>query len=119
MGRRRPTSYASPDAPRATSSIVRRDTTESSAAADRIEYLAYFDPLTQLPNRQRGLETALAFVRAASSEGAEVAVMCIGLSMLKRVNDTFGHAMGDVVLRGFADRLAQATSSLRLQRRID
>lgn len=91
--------------------IVRRDTTERSAAADRIEYLAYFDPLTQLPNRQRGLETALSFVRAASSAGDEVAVMCVGLSMLKRVNDTFGHAMGDVVLRGFADRLAQATSA--------
>jgi diguanylate cyclase (GGDEF)-like protein len=92
--------------------VLRRDTTERSAAAERIERLAYFDPLTQLPNRQRCIETAISFLSVAAEKGEQVAALCMDLNMLKRVNDTFGHAMGDAVLRAFARRLAHTAEQL-------
>jgi diguanylate cyclase (GGDEF)-like protein len=87
--------------------VVRQDTTERTAAAEHIEQLAYFDPLTELPNRQRCLETAERLFEQAAHAKDCVAVISLDLNSLKRVNDTFGHAIGDVVLRAFAARLAQ------------
>ncbi|MBL8270686.1 putative bifunctional diguanylate cyclase/phosphodiesterase, partial [Steroidobacter sp.] len=88
--------------------VVRQDVTERVDNAERIERLAYFDPLTNLPNRQRCMETAGNMQAAAASANEAVAVVYIDLNSLKRVNDSFGHAMGDAVLRAFADRLVKA-----------
>ncbi|HVY83118.1 MAG TPA: EAL domain-containing protein, partial [Steroidobacteraceae bacterium] len=87
--------------------VVRQDTTERTAAAEHIEKLAYFDPLTELPNRQRCIETAEKLFGEATQLKECVAVLSLDLNSLKRVNDTFGHATGDAVLRAFAARLAQ------------
>ena len=93
---------------------VRRDISERVVAAERIERLAYFDTLTGLPNRQRCVELAdLMFSEAARSQ-EHVAVVCIDLNSLKRVNDTFGHAMGDAVLRAFALRLSRTLDAFGL-----
>ncbi len=76
----------------------------NAAAAERIERLAYYDPLTGLPNRQRCLETAEhLFTTAAAAD--EVAILYLDLNSFKRINDTFGHAVGDAVLRAVAERL--------------
>jgi diguanylate cyclase (GGDEF)-like protein len=88
--------------------VVRQDTTERTAAAEYIERLAYFDPLTELPNRQRCIETAERLFTEATQLKECVAVLALDLNSLKRVNDTFGHTTGDAVLRAFAGRLAQA-----------
>ncbi|HEY4366789.1 MAG TPA: EAL domain-containing protein [Steroidobacteraceae bacterium] len=85
--------------------VVRRDITERTAAAERIEKLAYFDPLTGLPNRQRCMETAAAMFAESELCKESVAVLVLDLNSLKRVNDTFGHSMGDAVLQAFATRL--------------
>ena len=79
--------------------IVRQDTTERTAAAEHIERLAYMDVLTGLPNRQRCIETATAMFADARDAGEAVAVMYLDLNSFKRVNDTFGHSVGDAVLR--------------------
>lgn len=80
----------------------------NAAAAERIERLAYFDPLTGLPNRQRCLETAeRQFAEAAQAEQS-VAVIYLDLNSFKRVNDTFGHSVGDSVLRTVAEKLIRA-----------
>jgi diguanylate cyclase (GGDEF)-like protein len=79
----------------------------NAAAAERIERLAYFDTLTELPNRQRCIETAEQLFEQAAQAQECVAVISLDLNSLKRVNDTFGHAIGDAVLRAFAARLAQ------------
>ena len=63
----------------------------NAAAAERIERLAYFDPLTGLPNRQRCLETAERQFAAAARAGETVAVVYLDLNSFKRINDTFGH----------------------------
>lgn len=84
----------------------------NAAAAERIERLAYFDPLTGLPNRQRCLETAeRQFAQAARTEQS-VAVVYLDLNSFKRINDTFGHSVGDAVLRTVAGKLAAAVKEI-------
>ncbi|HUA25155.1 MAG TPA: EAL domain-containing protein [Steroidobacteraceae bacterium] len=84
----------------------------NAATAERIERLAYFDPLTGLPNRQRCLETAERQFAQAAQAGEEVAVIYQDLNSFKRINDTFGHSVGDVVLCTVAGRLAGAVEAL-------
>jgi diguanylate cyclase (GGDEF)-like protein len=80
----------------------------NAAAAERIERLAYFDPLTGLPNRQRCLETAERLFIEATRFEQSAAVIYLDLNSFKRVNDTFGHAVGDEVLRTVANKLMVA-----------
>ncbi len=77
----------------------------NAAAAERVERLAYYDPLTGLPNRQRCIETAEHLFMAAAAGGEEVAVLYLDLNSFKRINDTFGHGVGDAVLCVVAERL--------------
>jgi diguanylate cyclase (GGDEF)-like protein len=77
----------------------------NAAAAERVERLAYYDPLTGLPNRQRCIETAEHLFSAAAAGAEEVAILYLDLNSFKRINDTFGHAVGDAVLRVVAARL--------------
>ncbi len=77
----------------------------NAAAAERVERLAYFDPLTGLPNRQRCIETAEHLFAGAAAAREEVAILYLDLNSFKRINDTFGHAVGDAVLRVVAERL--------------
>ena len=94
--------------------IVRQDTTERTAAAEHIERLAYMDVLTGLPNRQRCIETATAMFSDARDAGDAVAVMYLDLNSFKRVNDTFGHSVGDAVLRIVATTLEHALEPTKL-----
>ncbi len=73
----------------------------------RLQYMARYDGLTDLPNRgllYDHLETALA--RARRTEG-RMGLLYLDLDKFKQVNDTFGHAAGDLLLREIADRLKQ------------
>jgi diguanylate cyclase (GGDEF)-like protein len=79
----------------------------NAAAAEHIERLAYYDTLTGLPNRQRCIEAAERMFSDARRCAESVAVICLDINSLKRVNDTFGHSMGDAVLGAFASRLLQ------------
>jgi diguanylate cyclase (GGDEF)-like protein len=87
--------------------VLRQDTSERTAAAEHIERLAYFDPLTSLPNRQRCIETAERLLGEAAASQQSVAVIYLDLNSFKRVNDTFGHSVGDAVLRTVAGKLAR------------
>lgn len=76
-----------------------------------LQRLAYRDGLTNLANRAalfQALENALA--EAAGRERA-VAVLFVDLNGFKAINDRYGHAIGDVVLKEIADRLAQSVRS--------
>jgi diguanylate cyclase (GGDEF)-like protein len=87
----------------------------NAAAAERIERLAYFDPLTGLPNRQRCIETAQQMFAAATESGQSVAVIYLDLNSFKRINDTFGHSVGDAVLCTVAGKLTRALEPFRAE----
>ncbi|MEJ6020714.1 sensor domain-containing protein [Ramlibacter sp. PS4R-6] len=83
---------------------VGRDITERKTAEEKIQYLAFYDPLTRLPNRQLLLDR----LHRALSEGdkpREGALMFIDLDNFKVLNDTLGHQKGDQLLQQVAERL--------------
>jgi diguanylate cyclase len=90
--------------------VVRQDATERMQAAERMRRLAYFDTLTDLPNRQQLLDSAESWVRAAKGNDA-VAAIYLDLNNFKRINDSFGHAVGDAVLKSVAGKLRTALKS--------
>ena len=82
-----------------------QDITERKRAEEHMHFLAMYDALTGLPNRQLFHEQLeLAVARAQRSRGS-LAVMFIDLDRFKRINDTLGHAVGDVLLKEVASRL--------------
>ncbi|HEX5047603.1 MAG TPA: EAL domain-containing protein, partial [Gammaproteobacteria bacterium] len=83
----------------------------NAAAAEHIERLAYYDTLTGLPNRQRSIDLMGAAFEKAAGAGESVAVIYLDLNSFKRVNDTFGHSVGDDVLRTVAGRLTAVVAA--------
>ena len=82
-----------------------QDITERLRAEEEIRRLAFFDPLTGLPNRAQ-LEARLrAAVSRARRRRASVALLFVDLDNFKLVNDSLGHAAGDRLLRRIAGRL--------------
>ena len=85
---------------------VGRDITERKSAEEKIQYLAFYDPLTQLPNRQHLLDRLQAAVAdAAQGHAQQGALMFIDLDNFKVLNDTLGHQKGDLLLQQVAKRL--------------
>ncbi|HEY8554619.1 MAG TPA: EAL domain-containing protein [Burkholderiales bacterium] len=84
---------------------VLRDISEQKRAESRIRFLAYYDNLTSLPNRQQfEEEVRRALVRAAHAQRM-VALLFLDIDHFKRVNDTLGHMHGDALLQAIAGRL--------------
>jgi diguanylate cyclase (GGDEF)-like protein/PAS domain S-box-containing protein len=82
-----------------------RDLRERKEAEARISYLAHHDSLTGLSNRVVFHEQLRERVERAHLHGAHFAVLSLDLDRFKQVNDVFGHAAGDDLLREVADRL--------------
>ncbi|SDI79491.1 diguanylate cyclase (GGDEF) domain-containing protein [Frankineae bacterium MT45] len=76
-------------------------------AQEALAHRAAHDPLTELPNRARALAQIDSALHRAQRTGSMTAVMFVDLDHFKAVNDTFGHAAGDTVLRTMARRMQQ------------
>jgi diguanylate cyclase (GGDEF)-like protein len=90
--------------------LLRATLKERARTAERLEKLAHFDALTGLPNRVQLLSHLFTRLQQIDlAEGDEqVALLAIDLDRFKIVNDTFGHAAGDMVLKEMAARLRNA-----------
>ena len=84
------------------------DITASRKAEADLAQLAYFDPLTNLPNRRLLLDHLTHAIAAASRSGRFGALLFIDLDYFKVINDTHGHEAGDLVLVEVARRLRGA-----------
>ena len=80
------------------------DVTAEVRQAEALRALAETDPLTGLANRRRFLEVADAAVAGGAAGTATHAVLMLDIDHFKQVNDRFGHAVGDAVLRAVAGR---------------
>ena len=85
--------------------VIIRDISERKAAEERIEYLAFFDTLTGLPNRQMLMRHVNRALAAAERNNKHAALLYLDLDRFKRINDNLGHSVGDTLLRDVARRL--------------
>jgi len=99
--------------------IVLRDITERKSSESRIQFLAFHDGLTGLPNRT-SFDRRLRERLPGESNGttAPFALMLVDLDGFKLINDTLGHEVGDQLLREVADRLRNVTDEAGLVARL-
>jgi len=82
------------------------DITQRKAAEQEIIRLAFYDPLTRLPNRRLLLDRLQQALAARIRSKREGALLLIDLDNFKTLNDTLGHDIGDILLQQVAQRLA-------------
>lgn len=85
--------------------VLSRDISERKLAEGQIARMAYVDSLTGLPNRRSFLERVDREIRRAAQKQSRLAVLFMDLDGFKDINDTMGHAAGDMILQSAADRL--------------
>jgi diguanylate cyclase len=87
--------------------LLLRVRTDVDNAESRLDRLAYFDPVTDLPNRHAANATIQRMIARGQQGGEGFALMLLDLDNFKNVNDTLGHPVGDELLRALAKRLGE------------
>jgi diguanylate cyclase (GGDEF)-like protein/PAS domain S-box-containing protein len=85
---------------------ITRDISDAKLAEEEIRNLAFYDPLTALPNRRLLLERLRQTLAVSVRSGRSQALLSIDLDDFKTLNDTLGHQKGDLVLQEAARRIA-------------
>lgn len=85
---------------------ISTDISKFKAAEERINNLAYYDPLTQLPNRRKFADRLEHGIAMCRRENTQQAVLMLDLDHFKAVNDNFGHLAGDELLQQVAKRIS-------------
>ncbi|MYL51424.1 EAL domain-containing protein [Halobacillus litoralis] len=91
--------------------VTFKDVTSRKQMEEKIKYHAYYDSVTNVPNRvlfQDRLNQALQYAEMADKP---IAILFLDLDRFKKINDTFGHSFGDKVLLNVAERLQNAVPS--------
>ncbi|GAB3552393.1 hypothetical protein GCM10027343_37920 [Noviherbaspirillum agri] len=86
---------------------VSTDVTERKITEQRVEQLAYYDSVTNLPNRRLLEDRVDQAMHMAQRSSKKVALFYMDLDNFKNINDSLGHHIGDMLLREIADRLMQ------------
>ena len=86
--------------------VTLSDITQRKAAEEQIRQLAFFDPLTELPNRRLLMDRLQHALTTSDRTGRTGALLFIDLDNFKFLNDTRGHDQGDQLLRQAGKRLS-------------
>ncbi|MFC0299183.1 EAL domain-containing protein [Geobacillus jurassicus] len=84
---------------------IGRNITEQKKAEEKISYLAYYDPDTNLPNRTKWMELLSEQLEKAKQKRRKMTVALIDLDRFKWINDSVGHYAGDDILRQLVERI--------------
>lgn len=87
--------------------VVFSDISLRKTVEEQLTNLALYDHLTKLPNRLLFEKTIAQTIARAKRSNKEMALMFLDLDHFKNINDTLGHDVGDMLLKGVADRLQQ------------
>ncbi len=85
--------------------LVARDIGERKAQQEVLEYLALHDPMTGLPNRTLLMDRLDHAIAASRRSGTRLALLILDLDRFKEINDTLGHAVGDLLLVAVGETL--------------
>ena len=86
---------------------IKRNVSEKKLYQERLDHLAHHDPLTGLPNRLLFSDRLTQRLAQARRDNKSLAVMFLDLDRFKVINDSLGHNIGDLLLKGVAERLAR------------
>lgn len=84
---------------------IAADLSRMKQAEEQLQFQAYYDHLTELPNRQLLIDRAQQSIAAASRHTTVFSVLLLDLNDFKKINDSLGHVVGDAVLQEVARRL--------------
>lgn len=92
-------------------SYIMRDISDERQMASQLQFQAYHDGLTHLPNRAMFDEILESTLQECARKGWMTAVIFIDLDEFKRINDSLGHSVGDLILREIAERLYKCAAT--------
>jgi diguanylate cyclase (GGDEF)-like protein/PAS domain S-box-containing protein len=84
------------------------DITQEKVGEEKLKFLAYHDPLTELPNRSLFMKKLNEAILRAKETNKKAAIVYLDVDKFKDVNDTLGHDLGDVLLQAIACRLMES-----------
>ncbi|MFC3115257.1 putative bifunctional diguanylate cyclase/phosphodiesterase [Cellvibrio fontiphilus] len=90
---------------------ISRDISEMKQAEARIHYLAYFDALTDLPNRSLLTDRLTQCITQTSPDDCQGALILFNVDRFKKINDARGQAIGDNLLKALAERVASVVGN--------
>ncbi|MCM3362268.1 sensor domain-containing diguanylate cyclase [Niallia sp. MER TA 168] len=85
--------------------VIARDVTDQEKNSQRLKDLSYLDTLTQLPNRRSLLERLNQVIEESKQKNKSFGIMFVDLDGFKQINDTYGHAKGDFLLKQVSEYL--------------
>ncbi|MCP4134635.1 MAG: EAL domain-containing protein [bacterium] len=83
------------------------DITDKKIAEEYIQKLGYYDPLTELPNRTLLIDRLKHAMQESQRTGESLAILFVDLDNFKKINDTVGHHIGDLILKTIAERVQE------------
>ena len=85
--------------------LILRDITKSKRVEEELKYQAYFDQLTEIPNRTLFIDRAETALNQAKRANEGLGIIFIDLDEFKEINDSLGHDAGDIMLKIISQRL--------------